>query len=452
MAFKSMGLQQQLYWLVSAVITLLTLLLVILFTAVEVNPDYQGYWIGGIFVTCLLTGLSLTRWLGKRLGTMLGALETGLLNFKDHDFSLSLPARGDDEFSRLAKLYNQVGEILRKERQSIYQRELLLDKVIQSSPLSMVLTDDNRRVLYSNIAARHLFNQGRRFEGGDFYQLIETAPQSMQQAVRSGKDGLFSITLDEDKVEGKAEGTSASTAEQTYHVSQSQFLLNARHHRLYLFKQLTKELNRQEVTVWKKVIRVISHELNNSLAPMSSMAHSGKLLAKGDDKLNLIFNTIEERVKHLNGFIQGYARFSKLPLPQRKSVDWGPYIDGLKQQAQFSVIGDLPLSEGYFDPAQMEQVLINLLKNAAESGSNSSEIQLNISEQPKAFQLILTDRGSGMPDQVLQNALLPFYSTKQSGTGLGLPLCREIIEAHEGKMALHNREGGGLKVLLWLPR
>ncbi len=444
---KALSLQQSLYGVVTIVTIWVTLLVagVLRFA----DPAYYNYWFVAAGLFALIIALLLTRLATKRMAYMLNALETGLLNFKDNDFSISLPVTQNDELGRLGALYNQVGDILRQERQSIYQRELLLDKVIQSSPLSMVLTDENQRVLYSNIAARHLFHQGKRFEGMDFYQLIDDVPENIQQAVKSGKDGLFSIGGPE--IAEKA-GQTAGQELQTYHLSQSQFLLNTRHHRLYLFKQLTKELNRQEVAVWKKVIRVISHELNNSLAPMSSMAHSGKLLAKDDKKLNLIFNTIEDRVKHLNSFIQGYAKFSRLPLPQRQTVNWTDYLNGLKQQANFSIKGDIPDSSASFDPAQMEQVLINLIKNAAESGSNSDDIELNIVEQPKTFAITLSDRGSGMSDQVLQSALLPFYSTKQTGTGLGLPLCREIVEAHEGKMALNNREGGGLCVSVWLPR
>lgn len=433
---KRLGLQWQLYLMVTVVVVLVTVLVVGLLRFVVIAEPYQAYWFIGVLLIALMVGLALTHHFTRRMRDMLRALETGLLNFKDNDFSISLPDSQNDELGRLAGLYNQVGEILRKERQSIYQRELLLDKVVQSSPLCMVLTDEYQRVLFSNIAARHLFNQGKGFEGSDFYRLIDDGPQSVKQAITSGKDGLFTI--------------SESQEEQTYHLSQSRFLLNARHHRLYLFKHLTKELNRQEVTIWKKAIRVISHELNNSLAPMSSMAHSGKLLVKDDKKLNLIFNTIEDRVKHLNGFIQGYATFSRLPLPQRQTVVWAEYIHGLSQQVEFVVKGQLPTKDADFDPAQMTQVLINLIKNAAESGSDSSDIQLSVSEQADSFQLTLTDRGSGMSDKVLQNALLPFYSTKQTGTGLGLPLCREIVEAHDGKIALNNRQGGGLRVSIWL--
>ena len=418
-------------------IVFLMMTLVMIF--VGFGQEQGPYWFYGWLFLCLFC-VVLAWWLTSRLtqslaDTLIG-LESGLLNFKDNDFSVSLPVSNDEQLGRIAKVYNQIGGILRQERQAIYQRELLLDKVIQSSPMSMVLTDEKQRVLYSNIAARHLFNQGKRFEGREFRQMLVDGSPEITKAIESGRDGLCTIEIDDQ--------------EHTYHISQSQFLLNASGHNLYLFKQLTRELNRQEVSIWKKVIRVISHELNNSLAPMSSMAHSGKLLAKDDKKLNLIFNTIEERVTHLNSFIQGYATFSKLPLPQRKKVIWADFIARLKELSQFTLLGDLPSADGYFDPAQIEQVLINLLKNALESGSDSKDIELEVKSHAKVFVLTIFDRGSGMSEQVLESALLPFYSTKQTGTGLGLPLCREIIEAHEGKMSLHNRQGGGLKVTLYL--
>jgi two-component system nitrogen regulation sensor histidine kinase NtrY len=106
------------------------------------------------------------------------------------------------------------------------------------------------------------------------------------------------------------------------------------------------------------------------------------------------------------------------------------------------------------DRTQLEQVLINLLKNAHESGSKAEDVSLSITEVVKPIMGVLInvqDNGSGMSSDVLEQALLPFYSTKQSGTGLGLPLCREIVEAHGGRISLHNRPQGGLNVSLWLP-
>ncbi len=111
----------------------------------------------------------------------------------------------------------------------------------------------------------------------------------------------------------------------------------------------------------------------------------------------------------------------------------------------------MPETPGHFDPAQIEQVLLNLVKNAQESGSAPDAVTLSIGLRGQELRLDVADRGPGMSDTVLAQALLPFYSTKRAGTGLGLALAREIAEAHGGRVQLANREGGGLRVSLRLP-
>jgi signal transduction histidine kinase len=207
------------------------------------------------------------------------------------------------------------------------------------------------------------------------------------------------------------------------------------------------------VQTWKKVIRVISHELNNSLAPLASLAHSGaELVRRGQtERLPQILETIGERTRHLESFILGYARFAKLPSPRLEPCAWDGFVARLAAQVRFSVVGELPAEPSLLDPAQMEQALLNLLKNAHESGSAPNAVELHIRRAPDAVRIDVLDRGSGMNDAVLTNALVPFYSTKRSGTGLGLALAREIAEAHGGRILLANRDGGGLAVTLVLP-
>jgi nitrogen fixation/metabolism regulation signal transduction histidine kinase len=382
---------------------------------------------------------SARRWAGP-VGRLLQALNDGFTSLRDGDFSISLAAGRRDELGALVGNYNAVGDVLRRERQDLFQRELLLDTVIQSTPLALVLTNAAGHVIYSNTVARQMFGQGAKLEGLVFDTLVDETPASLQEAVRGGHDTLFSL-----------EG--ADGEQEVLHLSQRRFVLNGRDHRLYLFKRLTRELTRQEVATWKKVIRVISHELNNSLAPISSLAHSGRRIAQDPDpaRLDSIFATIEERAAHLKAFLEGYAQFAKLPAPRLQGVPWEPFIASLRQTVTFNGPASVPERNGWFDPAQVQQVLINLLKNAHESGSASADVELAVADDGRMIRLQVLDRGGGMSETVLNNALLPFYSTKRSGTGLGLSLCREIAEAHGGRISLANRPEGGLAVSVWLP-
>jgi nitrogen fixation/metabolism regulation signal transduction histidine kinase len=307
----------------------------------------------------------------------------------------------------------------------------------------MLLTNAAGRIVYSNIAARQLFYDGRKLEGLEFPVLLAEAPAPLREALSATEDTLF--TMD---VAGEPH---------VYHLSQRGFLLNAQSHRLLLLKQLTRELAAQEVAIWKKVIRVIAHELNNSLAPISSLVHSGRLLmrempeATFNTALERVFTTIGERTAHLTSFIDGYARFAKLPRPRPAPVSWGNFLAGLESAMRFRVVGPLPQRAASFDAGQLEQVMINLLKNAAESGSAMDDIAVTVREEREGFTVDVADRGSGLTDSVLRDALLPFYSTKPTGTGLGLTLCREIVEAHGGRLSITNRPGGGALVSVWLP-
>ena len=403
----------------------------------------------------------------RSLADSLMALEVGLLNFKDNDFSISIPVKGDKQLRALAQLFNESAHTLRRERQFIYQRELLLDKVIQSSPNVMILLDDAQRVIYANDAARHLFNQGVPIEGLSLNELLEGSCPELITALNNPKDGLFTLAAKE-LLGAENQGETSDEAmneDEIWHLSRGRFKLNGQLHHLLLLKQMTHELNRQEVAVWKKVIRIISHELNNSVAPIASMVNSGRMITKSlnDPKLKMIFDTIDDRTQHLSQFIFNYARFAKLPLPNKSMVNWLKLTAHLSHHYKFTLDGDLPEGDGYFDLIQMEQVLLNLLKNAHESGSAVDKITMSITEAKpshgiagssgnKGFFISICDAGSGMSSEVLKQALLPFYSTKQSGTGLGLPLSREILEAHDGRISLHNRQDVGLCVKLWLPQ
>jgi two-component system nitrogen regulation sensor histidine kinase NtrY len=378
----------------------------------------------------------------KPILSLFRALEGTVTSYKDGDFSFSLHWPQNDELADLVAAHNALGGVLREQRLELVQRELLLDTMVQNTPVAMLLVGDaatGNAIVYANLAARQLLNQGRKLEGHHLAEILLQSTPALGEALERGGDGLFTAGDSED--------------EEVYHLARRHFTLNGRKHELLLLRQLTVELRRQEVQTWKKVIRVISHELNNSLAPLTSLAHSGaELVRRGQtERLPQILETIEERTRHLESFILGYARFAKLPAPRIEACGWDGFVAQLASQVGFTVHGALPGEAAHIDRAQMEQALLNLLKNAHESGSAPGQVGLSIRRVQDVVRIEVTDRGQGMNDAVLTNALVPFYSTKRSGTGLGLALAREIAEAHGGRITLGNRDGGGLAVTLILP-
>ncbi|WP_202413635.1 PAS domain-containing sensor histidine kinase [Duganella sp. CY15W] len=423
-----------------------TLLTVGILIALAVNhffPKNPGL----VMAVCLLCVLPISiitiRAELQRMLSLFRALTGTVISYKDGDFSFSLHWPQNDELSDLVAAHNALGDVLRQQRLDLVQRELLLDTMVQNTPVAMLLVSENGPIVYANVAARQLLNEGRKLEGHKLAEVLSHASPALLDALARGGDGLFTTK----------EAGADIDEEEVYHLARRTFNLNGRKHELLLLRQLTMELRRQEVQTWKKVIRVISHELNNSLAPLTSLAHSGaELVRRGQtERLPQILATIEERTRHLESFILGYARFAKLPAPRLEVQQWQPFIDQLRDQVVFAQLGETPSEACAFDPAQLEQALLNLLKNAHESGSPAEDVSLEVRRLHEGVRIDVLDRGPGMSDAVLTNALVPFYSTKRSGTGLGLALAREIAEAHGGRITLTNREGGGLTVTMILP-
>lgn len=418
---------------------------------ITIFPNDISLVVGICLLLLIPVSISLVRAQLRPMLALFRAMSGTVISYQDRDFSFGLHWQRNDELADLVDAHNELGSVLREQRLDLVQRELLLDSMLQNTPVAMVLLGQRGHIVFGNITARQLLNQGKKLEGNSLETILQQVSPSLREAMAQGGDGLFTVSAQTD-AQGAALRTDAEEDE-IYHLSRRHFILNGTEHELLLIRHLTVELRRQEVQTWKKVIRVISHELNNSLAPVASLANSaGALIERGQyERLPQIMKTIEERAQHLESFIHGYARFAKLPTPRLESAYWPEFIQRLQSQLPFRVVGELPQIIAHFDHAQLEQALLNLLKNAIESGSPADGVTLEIKSIVDGVRIEVGDRGVGMSDTVMSNALVPFYSTKRNGTGLGLALAREIIEAHGGRISLNNREDGGLAVSLILP-
>jgi nitrogen fixation/metabolism regulation signal transduction histidine kinase len=396
----------------------------------------------------LLIGLALAIVIGIaalqssiRQKHLLQRLEQGLARFSNSDYTPVIEAPTSEALAPVVRQFNALGAVLREHQQSADHNQQLLHSLIDSAPMAILLLVDTGEIEYANETARDLFFEGRTLEHENFMELLREAKAPLRDAVLDVNDCLFTVDVD--------------GAPETYHLAKRHFEIHNRTHTLLTIKHLTRELRRQEIDIWKKLIRVLSHELNNSLAPITSLVHSARVMTKADQnaKLERVFCTIEERAHHLQEFVESYAKFARLPNPRRAQVnmsDFAQHIESLAPYARVEVSS--ATATAYFDRLQLEQVIINLLKNAQEAGGPDEGIALSINVAKNGVTTFLvTDRGPGMSDQVLENAMLPFYSTKERGSGLGLALCREIVEAHGGTIKIENRPEGGLAVTSVLP-
>jgi two-component system nitrogen regulation sensor histidine kinase NtrY len=417
------------------------------------HPLWSAAFLGAATLSALLN-IVLSRMLVVDPATaVIRAVSDGMLSFSEREYGMRLTVQRPDELGELVRRFNRLGEVLRTEHNDRYQREIMLETVLETTSMAIVLCDDAMRIVYANGAARELFGDGRKLDGEDFREILAEAPPAFRTAIEQETDTIFSVESESPDPVGGAEPLRGTP--ETYHLARRYFQLTMKKHILFILKPLTRAILRKEADTWKRTIRVIAHEINNSLAPISSLIHSSRLMLQKPEmvpRLGGALDTIEERSKHLRGFIEGYAKFARLPLPAKKTHRWHDLVDGLRPLYSFQVVGLLPDRPGQFDPGQMQQVLINLLKNAVEAGGPADEITLSVSEIPAgAFELRVEDRGKGMRDDVMKNALLPFFSTKPSGSGLGLPLCREIVEAHGGTLSIRPRSGGGISVSCLIP-
>ena len=396
-------------------------------------------WTVTLFVVLFWLGLafSLQRKVVFPLYTVANLLEA----LREGDYSLrARRTRRDDALGAVFAEVNILGATLHEERLGAREATALLRRVMEEIDVAVFTFDDRERLRLVNRAGERLLDReaaavlDRTAAELGLAACLRGSPARALDVVFPGGDGRWEMRRGTFRQEGRP-------------------------HHLLVITDVSRTLREEERQAWKRLIRVLGHELNNSLAPIKSMAGTlAGLLARDprpadlDVDLHDGLEVITNRAESLSRFMAAYSRLARLPQPQLAATPLTPLmrrVAALETRLQVAVDRG-PEVTVRADGDQIEQLLINLVRNAADAAlETTGGVRIGWRLRPGQLEVWVRDEGQGLSNP--ENAFVPFYTTKPGGTGIGLVLCRQIAEAHGGTVTLENRPRGGCEARLRLP-
>jgi nitrogen fixation/metabolism regulation signal transduction histidine kinase len=377
-----------------------------------------GAWLGFAFAVKERVVFPL-----QTLSNLLGALREG-------DFSVrGRSPRPDDALGEVMREVNTLGSTLREQRLGAMEATTLLRTVMREIDVAIFAFDERRRLRLANRTGERLLALppermlGQTAEELHLAQCLDGPTQTTFQGSFPGGAGRFGVRRTRIRERGLPL-------------------------ELVVISDLTQALSEQELQAWQRLVRVLGHELNNSLAPIKSIAGSLLSMIRREpppedwkDDMQRGLSVITSRSESLSRFIGAYARLAKLPRPQLQPLDVSACVG---RAVSFETRIPVEIEPGYdvsvqADPDQLEQVIINLLRNAADASlTTNGKVRIGWHRDGTMLEIWIKDDGPGLSSTA--NLFVPFFTTKPGGSGIGLVLSRQIAEGHGGALTLENRQ------------
>lgn len=443
---RARNLEWSVTWLVLAGGAPAVLVALVLIWRVDL-PGELRWTLTALIAGAWLIATSLARQLVTRslqlVANLLGALREG-------DYSIrGLSAKSGSAMAGVMREVNDLGTTLQRQRTEAVESTALLTHVMEEIGVAVFAFDPAEHVLLVNKAGERLLGKseaemiGQPASAFAFDEYLTGETRRLVERTIAGRRGR-------------------------YEVRRASFYRDGRPHHLIVMADLSQALREEEQAAWQRIVRVLSHEINNSLTPIKSIAHSVKRIIErvgggADDGKSAGFerrdevvqglSLIEERSGALGRFLRAYAQLARLPKPQPKPVAVAPLLGRIVELEKRLTVRSLggPDLTVMADSDQLEQLLINIVRNAADASLETrGGVTVGWRVSGDVFEVVIDDDGKGLPDT--SNLFVPFFTTKPNGSGIGLALSRQIAEAHAGTLTLENRTGtSGCRATLRIP-
>lgn len=398
------------------------------------DKDRVFFIVSEVFV---IISIIISIQLYRQLISPIKMLLQGVEAIKDQDFNVKFLPTGKHEVDELINVYNHMIDELRGERTRQEEQHFFLEKLIHTSPTGIVILDHDNRIHQLNPKAAAILQVTEKALAGQQVSQIDHPLLEASAALKAGQ----TITLKFDGVN-------------TYKLQKSQFIDRGFQRNFLMIEELTAEILAAEKSTYGKVIRMMAHEVNNTIGPVNSILQSalktdGLWATQPDNLLNNALQVAFDRNQNLNHFMRNFADLVKLPPPNKKQTDLHLLIKAvielmqLKAEERNVQLSYNPPAKPFIisaDVEQLEQALINIVKNAIEAIEQGGRVEFAINS--KTRQLTITDSGKGISDEDSLQLFSPFFSTKKDGQGIGLTLVREILMNHGYEFSLKTVEVG----------
>ena len=374
------------------------------------------------------------------------------IKYEDFEQGFSFDKLGSTH-SDLHKAFNVITEKFRHLRSEQEVQNQLLQTIISNVDTGIFCTDKNGKCLMMNQALKDLLHKSYI----PSFSVFEQITPNIFEVLSNLKPG-------------ERKTIKESIQNEILQIALQVYILKVKEEeiKVYTFYNIHNELSDQEVKSWQKLIRILAHEIMNSIAPIASLSSSatqlippkGKIESEDAEEIKQAFRIIQKRSEGLMSFTETYRKLTRIPPPKLQSIHLLTFFSEIKKLFEQNLKQkgiQLNLKFLYneiklmADPILLEQVFINIIKNAIEAleGIEQPEISILVDKNPQGKVIIqVLDNGQGIPKEIVDQIFVPFYSTKQNGSGIGLSLSQQIIRMHGGSIHLHSKEGEGTVVSL----
>lgn len=413
-------------WIFSLIILLLAGAIVALILIDPGSLAYKLVW-GAALLGVLLLGL-----FHRNAIKPLRTIANGVDLLRAQDFSSRLSPVGQPEADRIVHMFNGMMASLKQERLKLREQNHFLDLLVDVSPMGIITLGTDGRIAGANRAA------AKFLDFDTVKEMLGLSPGDIHSAL-----GNMIANLNDREMKVVRLNDSM-----VYRLSRLSFMESGISHPFYLIEKLTDEVMKAERKSYEKVIRMMAHEVNNSLAGIISVMETAEEEITDTDLSEAII-ACENRCKDMGAFITKFASAVKIPEPIKRNIDLtellrsrNPIFESICTATGSRLTMALPSTETpvFIDPVLIEQVVTNIVKNAAESAGEGGEVEIRI-EGPGA-RLVITDNGPGINPEAAEMLFTPFFTTKETGHGLGLLLVSEVLNSHGCRFSLETSPDG----------